>query len=308
MAVLKDLHDFDLEQATVNFWIFRRYTRGTPPEPKYTGKWVSLDKELKLALKATAAAFKAGLTETLEYGLLAENNQSSALTIPQDETHAAKFVAESHDQTPAKRISEMKELANAEFYMVKFSSVQGNLYCVRKTDSTWKTKKRAGAIHTFFKSKTLKLDEAPSFHIAKDFDMAVLEETIFIKHKHSFESILSHKAAHQDDFTQLLAQADFQALFTTTDAVSAYVGTNAMQLRRASAIKMKGHYLDARFMGNLRREYANFGLNIPFQADGKITPTPESCPDIFKALLDHRLKSHFSEKIYDVQNTAETGM
>ena len=120
--------------------------------------------------------------------------------------------------------------------------------------------------------------------------------------------MLSHKAAHQDDFNQLLAQADFQALFTTTDVVSAYVGTNAMQLRRASAIKMKGHYLDARFMGNLRREYANFGLNIPFQADGKIVPTPESCPDIFKALLDHRLKSHFSEKIYDVQNTAETGV
>lgn len=308
MAVLQDLHDFDLEQATVNFWIFRRYTKGTPPEPKYTGKWVSLDNDLKLALKSTAAAFKGALTETLEYGLLAENNQSSALTIPQDETHAAKFVAESHDQTPAKRISEMNELANAEFYMVKFSSTQGNLYCVRKTDSTWKTKKRAGAIHTFFKSKTLKLDEAPSFHIGKDFDMAVLDDTIFIKNKPSFESILSHKAAHQDDFTQLLAQADFQALFTTTDAVSAYVGTNAMQLRRASAIKMKGHYLDARFMGNLRREHANFGLNIPFQADGKIAPTPESCPDIFKALLDHRLKSHFSEKIYDVQNTAETGV
>ena len=308
MAVLQDLHDYDLEQATVNFWIFKRYTKGTPPEPKYTGKWVSLDNELKLALKLTAATFKAALTETLEYGLLAENNQSSALTIPQDETHAAKFVAESHDQTPGKRISKMEELANAEFYVVKFSSAQGNLYCVRKTDSTWKTKKRAGAIHTFFKSKTLKLDGAPSFHIAKDFDMAVLEDTLFIKHKPSFESILSHKAAHQDDFAQLLAQADFQALFTTTDAVSAYVGTNAMQLRRASAIKMKGHYLDARFMGNLRREYANFGLNIPFQTDGKIAPSPESCPDIFKALLDHRLKSHFSEKIYDVQNTAETGV
>ncbi|MGY2200948.1 hypothetical protein [Pseudomonas gingeri] len=54
--------------------------------------------------------------------------------------------------------------------------------------------------------------------------------------------------------------------------------------------------------------FPNFGLNIPFQADGKIVPTPESCPDIFKALLDHRLKSHFSEKIYDVQNTAETGI
>lgn len=308
MPALQDLHSFNIEQANINFWIFRRYTKGNPPEPKYTGKWVSLDNDLKSALKSTAMAFRASLTETFEYGLLAENNQSSALTIPQDETHAAKFVAESQDQTPAKRISEMDELANAEFYAVKFSCAQGNLYCVRKTDSTWKTKKRTGAIHTFFKSKTLKLDGAPSFHIAKDFDMAVLEDTIFIKHKLSFESILSHKAAHQEDFTQLLAQADFQALFTTTEAVSAYVGTNAMQLRRASAIKMKGHYLDAKFIENLRREYANFGLKIPFQADGRIAPTPESCPDIFKALLDHRLKSHFSEKIYDVQSTAEAGI
>ena len=67
MAALQDLHDFDLEKATVNFWIFKRYAKGTPPEPKYTGKWVSLDNELKLALKSTAAAFKAALTETLEY-------------------------------------------------------------------------------------------------------------------------------------------------------------------------------------------------------------------------------------------------
>lgn len=303
MAVLQDLHNYNLDLATVNFWIFKRYNRGTPPEPKYTGKWVGVDDDLKLALKTTALNFKSAITETHEYGLLAENNPSSALTIPHDETNAGKFLAESQDQIPAKRISKMEELANAEFYAVKFSSAQGNLYCVRKTDSTWKTKKRSGAIHTIFKSKTLKLDESPSFHIAKDFDMAVLDDKIFIKHKPSFESILSHKAAHQEDFADLLSQPEFQAIFTATDAVSAYVGTNAMQLRRASAIKMKGHYLDIRFMSNLKREHLSFGLNISFQQDGRITPTAESCPDIFKALLDHRLKSHFSENIYDVQNT-----
>lgn len=303
MAVLRDLHDYDLDQAVVNFWIFKRSTKGTPPAPKYTGKWVSVDDDLRDALKTTALAFKTAITETFEYSLLAENNPSSALTIPQDETHAAKFVAESQDQTPVKRISKMEELANADFYAVKFSSAQGNLYCVRKTDSTWKTAKRKGAIHTFFKSKTLKLDEAPSFHIAKDFDIAVLDDKVFIKNKKGFESILSHKAAHQEDFNQLLGEQAFQVLFTAIDAVSTYVGNNAMQLRRASAIKMKGHYLDDRFMDNLRKESANFGLNITFEADGRIAPTVESCPDIFKALLDHRLKSHFSERIYDVQNT-----
>ena len=181
MAVLQDLHNYNLDLATVNFWIFKRYNRGTPPEPKYTGKWVGVDDDLKLALKTTALNFKSAITETHEYGLLAENNPSSALTIPHDETNAGKFLAESQDQIPAKRISKMEELANAEFYAVKFSSAQGNLYCVRKTDSTWKTKKRSGAIHTIFKSKTLKLDESPSFHIAKDFDMAVLDDKIFIK-------------------------------------------------------------------------------------------------------------------------------
>ena len=130
-----------------------------------------------------------------------------------------------------------------------------------------------------------------------------MNDSLFIGAKKQFESILNHKAAHENDFVQLLAEPEFQQIFTDTGQVKIYVGTNAIQLRRASAIRQKRNYLDPIFMQNLRAEFAGFGLLINFDQHGKILPSIDSCPDIFKALLDHRLKSHFSGRIYDVQNT-----
>lgn len=53
-------------------------------------------------------------------------------------------------------------------------------------------------------------------------------------------------------------------------------------------------------MINLRGRYAEFGLNLLFDATGRIVPTADTCRDIIVALLDHRLESGFSKNIYDV--------
>jgi hypothetical protein len=53
-------------------------------------------------------------------------------------------------------------------------------------------------------------------------------------------------------------------------------------------------------MLRLRQRFLQLRLNIIFDANGKIVPTPETCADIMTALLDHRLSSAFSEAIYDV--------
>ena len=89
-------------------------------------------------------------------------------------------------------------------------------------------------------------------------------------------------------------------MFAATDALESYVGDNKMQLRRASAIRQRGHYKDPAFMSNLRKRHEEFLLDIEFDDAGRIVATPETCGDIVRALLDHRLASAFSQNIYDV--------
>ena len=58
-------------------------------------------------------------------------------------------------------------------------------------------------------------------------------------------------------------------------------------------------------MQRLRAEAAALRLNIKFDKTGKISPTTETCRDIFQALLDHRLDSRLSRNIYDVDDAAK---
>ncbi|MCY4200773.1 MAG: DUF4868 domain-containing protein [Gammaproteobacteria bacterium] len=137
-------------------------------------------------------------------------------------------------------------------------------------------------------------------HISQRVDFIVADDTIFVLNKAKFESVLSYKQAHQEDFEGLLAENEFVDVFSKTDALVSYVGENKIQLRRASAIRHKGHYKDPGFMENLRRHHANYQLNIDFDEEGRIIATPSACKDIFQALLDHLLASGFSRNVYDV--------
>ena len=60
-------------------------------------------------------------------------------------------------------------------------------------------------------------------------------------------------------------------------------------------------------MTKLRAEYVGMKLDIQFDAAGLITPTAASCPDIFKALLNHRLDSRLNLQLYDVQSSEKVG-
>jgi len=52
-------------------------------------------------------------------------------------------------------------------------------------------------------------------------------------------------------------------------------------------------------MTRLREDHTKYQLKLEFDADGRIVPTNETCADIIRALLDHRLLSPFSEQVYD---------
>jgi hypothetical protein len=146
----------------------------------------------------------------------------------------------------------------------------------------------------------LALEPAPAFSLSAFVDFFIFDGMIYMLDKGRFESVLSYRQAHANQFLTLQAEPAFSLIFSDMAPLVAFIGANKIQLRRACAIETKGHYRNNAFMQRLRQRFQQFHLNIVFDANGLIVPTPETCADIMTALLDHRLSSAFSEAIYDV--------
>lgn len=305
MATLNDLQAFDVEGADASVWVFKTST--ATGAPKFTGHWIGITDELAAEIKAAVIANRAAIVETLEYDVLALNEEGGALTIPTDETYAPLIVAAVANQTPARKVRALRHLDNSKFYAIKLVNPQGTLLAIRKTDNTWASKKTAGVIKMVYADDELDIDNDPTFNIQPFFDFYILNDHIFILSKPRFESVLLYKAGHTDAFQSLTAEPEFTAIFADVAPINEFVGTNKIRLRRAIAIHEKGHYRDANFMNNLRQQYAAMDLNIQFDPQGRILATPETCRDIFQALLNFRLDSRLSGELFDVQHSEPVG-
>lgn len=302
MIMLPDLKGFDLAGADVTVWVFRT-SPGRDGRPKFTGRWVGITDELAGKLKETVSGALDGITETIEYDVLVQNNEGSALTIETDETYVHLIAAEVANDTPGRKARSAKDLANSKFCVIKFIRDGKTLLAVSKNDTSWSTRKTAGLIRAVFSDNELDVEEAPVFTIRPNFDFFVLGGRIFIKSKPNFESVLLYKAGHEHAFSTLKQEAQFVALFSDLGPLDEFVGSNKIQLRRAIAIQAKGHYKDANFMARLVAEHKNMSLDIAFDDQGRIVPTAETCRHIFQALLNHRLESRLDTKFYDVPST-----
>jgi hypothetical protein len=305
MMTLEDLKKFNLEESTLSLWVFKKSGGAGGSEPVFTGRWLETTEQLDGLLKNAVRECTNRATEVIEYGILAQNNEASVLTITALETHAGLVLEKIGDEISVNKVSRLKHIANAAFYVVKMVFGGEAMYAFRKTDASWQARRARGIIPTLFsQDEILDVDATPKFNLARDVDFFVYGEDIFIVNKGSFESVLNYRAAHLDNFSSLCEEEEFLSIFSDVAIIIDYVGTNKMQLRRALAIRSKGHYKDPDFMRSLRDNCVMFGLRIDFDEDGKIHPRPETCRDIFQALLDHRLKSHFSQNVYDVQDAA----
>lgn len=300
---LKQLHDFDIDSSTVTLWVFKKYSRDG--RAIYSGKWIELSDNLDPAMKAAANAALAGIEEVKEYDILALNHESSALTMPSDETDLPMILDQISDELPEKRVRKLKDIDNAKFYVVKFVTGESVLYGIRKTDDSWRAKKASGIISVIYANDSLELDENKSFNVSKHFDFFVLDGKAFITNKQSFESTLSYRQAHIDSFQALQQEKEFFDVFASIQPLIEYVGSNKIHLRRVCAIQQKGHYKNPIFMQNLRLHHPALNLAIVYDPNGKIVATVDGCRDIFQALLDHRLASRLSDKLYDVQSTED---
>jgi len=302
MAIPKAFTGFDLNHATVTLWLFRKTAQPAGQAPKYTGRWIDTNGDLDKVLKESIAAERARITEARPYTLLAQNDESSALKIDALETHADLILSAAATETPAQKVKRMEQIRNTDFYVVKLTVGNKALYAVKKTESSWQTKKMKDAIYAFFSNNKLGLDDKPSFRISKLIDFFIVDDEVLISHKGHFESILSYKQAHIEDFHALQSEAIFKTIFTDVQPLIDFVGANKIHLRRACAIREKGHYKSRQFMSRLKANYRRYHLKLKFDGNGKIDPTPETCGDIIRALLDHRLLSPFSDSLYDVQD------
>lgn len=302
MIGLAELQAFDIANAVVTVWTFKK--SGPAGEaPIFNGRWITTDDALDGALSEAVEAVRAGIAELQPYGLLAQNNEGSALVLEVGATHAPLLVAQAADPAQNRKVRTLKQISNSAFYVVKFTVGVQALYAVRKTDDSWRSRKAAGALSVLYGDEGLTLDQTPHFNISRHIDFFILADTVFVLQKAHFESLLSHKAEHLADFAAMMQEGEFVAAFAALDELQTYVGANKIQLRRASVIRERGYYRDAVFMARLRQHHAALGLNIVFDAAGRIVPSAETCRDIFQALLDHRLNSRLTEAVYDVENS-----
>jgi hypothetical protein len=304
MTALDDLRAFNLHEAHIVLWVFRGPRGASTELPSYPGKWVQTNQEVSLRLKEAFSNERGRIEETMEYSLLAENNEASALRIGADETHAGIILRSASEEIEQKRAKSEVDILNSSFYAIKAVHGETVIYAVRQTDKSWKSQHRKSLRSTFvMREHELTVDDTPRFDIHDGVNFFVVGGDVLVSGKRQFESILRYKAAHISDFDNLKAEVEFCSIFADINPLDAHIRNNKIQLRRAQAIHQKGHYKDGEFMRRLRENYADYGFNINFNDLGLIVPTPETCSEIMTALIDHRLSSVFSEKIYDVQNT-----
>jgi hypothetical protein len=301
MADLAGLKAFDVAGADLTVWVYKKST--SDGLPVFKGRWVGITDDLAASLRGAATQALHGVTETIDYEILAQNNEGSVLTLGADETYIALVDGQAAEPIEKLKVKQLKQIANADFYMLRFATADGVLLAVRKTNATWSTRRASGILRVVFEDEELDVDDRPAFSLEPYFDFFVFGGDVFVSHKGRFESILAYRAGHVEAFQELVAEPDFLDIFTDVAAITAFVGANKIQLRRAIAIREKGHFRSAEFMQNLRAQCVAMGLTIAFDDDGRIVPTPATCRDIFQALLDHRLDSRLSMQIYDVQST-----
>lgn len=305
MAIPAALKDFDIPNAALTVWLFKKSAGAAGAAPTYTGRWITTEDDLNVALKASIGEARDRIEEVQEYGLLAQNNEGSALLIDTAETHADLIVAQSANPLPHKKVKNEKEVINTDFFVVRLNDGDNVLHAVRRTDGSWKTKQRKGLLDIGFRDNALELDKTPSFSLSKNVDFFVAGNRIIIPHKTNFEAVLSYRQAHANEFVELQAENEFTQIFSDVAALTAFVGSNKIHLRRMCSIRQKGHYKDAAFIAKLMLHHAAHGLSLEFDANGLIVCTPANCRDVITALLDHRLASAFSENVYDVPDATK---
>jgi len=310
MTVENDLQEFsafDIAASVATLWIFKKRPTNLAINP-FTAVSVVMSDALKSELKALVASYQGSHTFADSYGLLSQPTEDGFLSVPCADTlflNLRELIDRPMEECLA---NDVKQLNNAAGYVLRLRHEGSVIYCVKKTNADWATRKKRGMMNIVFNHAGLDIVENPSFTIARNFDFFMSGVHVFMANKPAFESLLSHKDTYESAYVELKQEPGFTAAIANIGVFDAFIGKNATHLRRMAVIKARGYYNNPDYMTRLRDINGLRGWGIQFDDQGRIVATQEKMRDILHVLLDHRLRSELSENQYDVPSTSLLGL
>lgn len=309
MTVENDLQvfsGFDVAQSVASLWIFKKRPTNSAINP-FTAVSVVMSDALKSELKGLVVSYQASHTVAEAYNLLSQPTEDGFLSVPSDDTLFLNLRDLVDKPMEECLVKDVKQLNNAAGYVFRLRHEGSLIYCVKKTNADWATRKKRGMMNIVFNQAGLDIVENPSFTIARNFDFFMSGSHVFMANKPAFESLLSHKDTYESAYVELKQESGFTAAIANIGVFDTFIGKNATHLRRMAVIKARGYYNNPDYMTRLRDINQLRGWGIQFDDQGRIVATPEKMRDILHVLLDHRLRSELSENQYDVPSTSLLG-
>ncbi|PFG10702.1 Kiwa anti-phage protein KwaB-like domain-containing protein [Marinobacter sp. LV10MA510-1] len=297
MTDFTEWRGFDYQQATVQLWVFKKSTT----DAKFRAWHVRTDEEIESLFREAIINSVGSTTEEVGYSPISQNNESSCLTHPLEESEGLISLLALVDAPEAENTdAQLKNLKGAAGYLVKFHHGDNTVYAIRRAAPSWRPKVRKSVINAVFQNGELSVTPDETFSFDSYFDFFCINETVFVKSKRAYESAMSDKKVYKTNFEELAVDSNFTSIFSDIQPLKEYIGTNAIQLRRITVIQSKALYLRPDFPQRLQHvnNTRNFGLN--FDANGKLVVCKDTAKTIMQILLDHRLLSEVTETIYDV--------
>lgn len=309
MTITQDLQafgTFDVAQSTASLWVFKKRPATGQMNP-FTAVSVLMSDTLREQLKGQVSSYNTSHTIAENYGLLSQTSEDSFLAVSRVETLFPSLQGLIDEPLEECLVKNVKQLNNAAGYVLRLRHGECVIYCVKKTNADWATRKKKGMMNIFFTEAGLDIMESPSFSISRSFDFFVVGENVLMTNKQAFESLLSHKDTYEEAYAALKQEAGFSAAIADLAVFDAFIGKNATHLRRMSVIKARAYYDKPDYIARLREINDLRGWGIKFDEQGRIVATPEKMRDILHVLLDHRLRSELSDNQYDVPSTTPVG-
>lgn len=309
MTVENDLQAFgafEVAQSVASLWIFKKRPTNSQINP-FTAVSVVMSDALKAELEALLTSYQDSHTFADTYNLLNQPAEEGFLSVPCNDTLFLSLRELVDKPMEECLVHNVKQLNNAAGYVFRLRHENSIIYCVKKTNADWGTRKKKGMMNIVFNQAGLDIVENPSFTIARNFDFFMIGSHVFMTNKPAFESLLSHKDTYETAYVELKQDPNFAAAIANIEVFDAFIGKNSTHLRRMAVIKARAYYNDPNYMNRLRNINGLRGWGIQFDNQGRIVATPEKMRDILHVLLDHRLRSELSENQYDVPSTTPVG-
>jgi hypothetical protein len=309
MTIAQDLQTFgtfDVTQSVASLWVFKKRPAIGDVNP-FTAASVLMSDTLKDQLKELASSYQISHTIAEEYNLLSQTTEGGVLAVSRAETLFPSLQGLIDQPLEECLVKNVKQLNNAAGYVLRLRHGESIIYCVKKANADWATRKKKGMMNIFFTEAGLDLMDSPSFSISRSFDFFVVGGNVLMVSKPAFESLLNHKDTYEEAYTALKQEPGFSAAIADFAVFDSFIGRNATHLRRMAVIKARGYYNNPGYMTRLREINGLRGWGIQFDDQGRIVATPEKMSDILHVLLDHRLRSELSDNQYDVPSTTPVG-